>query len=70
MAMEVCPKCKSTEIDCGWILSAGKVAFKSDSMKYPMQGGNVRTFVCTSCGYIESFVDRAYLDRIVAAGAS
>lgn len=70
MAMKECPKCRGTEIDAGWILSAGKIAYKSDKMRYPMQGGNVRTFVCKGCGYVESYADREYLEKIVETESS
>ncbi len=63
MSMEECPKCGCTEIDSGWILSAGKIAYKSDKQRYPMTGGNCRTYACTNCGYIESYVDVSYLDK-------
>jgi len=64
MAMRECPKCRCIEIDSGWILSAGKIAYKSDGQKYPFSGGNCRTYVCTSCGYVESYVDSEYLNKI------
>jgi len=64
MAMHDCPKCRCTKIDSGWILSAGKIAYKSDGQRYPMSGGNCRTHVCTDCGYVESYVDAEYLARI------
>ena len=66
-AMRECPKCGCTEIDSGWILSAGKIAYKSDGQKYPFSGGNCRTYVCTNCGYIESYVDSEYLKKIKSA---
>ena len=62
--MNKCDKCGNVEIDIGWILSAGKIAYKSDKMKYPMQGGNVRTYVCLNCGYIVSYVTEDYLEKI------
>ena len=62
--MKTCPKCGRTEIDRGWILSAGIVAHKSDNMKYPMVGGNIRAFVCIRCGYAESFVSSDYLEKL------
>lgn len=64
MAMETCPKCGNANIDRGWILSAGKIAYKSDTQKYPFSGGNVRTYVCLECGYAESYVDSEYLQKI------
>jgi len=64
MVMLKCPKCGCTEIDSGWILSAGKIAYKSDKLKYPFAGGNCKTYVCTSCGYAESYVDSEYLNKI------
>ncbi len=67
MEMSECPKCGCTEIDSGWILSAGKIAYKSDGQKYPFSGGNCRTYVCTGCGYMESYVDSEYLKKIKSA---
>ena len=64
MQMEACPKCSCNRIELGWILSAGKIAFRSDGMPYPFTGGNVRTCVCMECGYTESYVEKKYLDRI------
>ncbi|RKX27208.1 MAG: hypothetical protein DRP45_01585 [Candidatus Zixiibacteriota bacterium] len=64
MSMAECPKCSSARIDKGWILSAGKIAFRSDGLPYPFSGGNVRTYVCVDCGYTESYVEREYLDKI------
>lgn len=64
MPMELCPKCSCARIEPGWILSAGKIAFKSDDMPYPFTGGNIRTDVCMGCGYAESYVDEKYLDKV------
>lgn len=64
MSMKNCPKCGCTEIDSGWILSAGKIAYKSDSQKYPFSGGNIRSFACTGCGYVESYVTEEYLEKV------
>lgn len=64
MATKKCAKCGETEIDVGWILSAGKIAYKSDNMRYPMDGGNVRTYVCKGCGYVESYVTPEYLEKL------
>lgn len=66
MPMKTCPKCTSTRIESGWILSAGKIAFRSDHLPYPFTGGNVRTYVCVNCGYTESYVEEKYLERIRA----
>ncbi|MBU2691262.1 MAG: hypothetical protein KJ970_10055 [Candidatus Eisenbacteria bacterium] len=66
MLKGICPKCSCTQIEQGWILSAGKIAFKSDEMPYPFSGGNVRTFVCMECGYTESYVDEGYRNKIKA----
>ena len=66
MSMEMCPKCSCDQIELGWILSAGKIAFRSDDMPYPLSGGNVRTYVCMECGYIESYVDKKYLEKIIS----
>jgi len=66
MVMNRCPKCESSEIDSGWILSAGKIAYKSDTQRYPFSGGNCRTYVCVSCGFVESYVDSEYLAKIKA----
>lgn len=62
--MTECPKCGSNEIDSGWILSAGKIAYKSDKMRYPMEGGNVRSYACVQCGFVESFVSEEYLVKV------
>ncbi|KAA3635915.1 MAG: hypothetical protein DWP97_03780 [Calditrichaeota bacterium] len=64
MQMKKCVHCGNENIDTGWILSAGKIAYKSDKLKYPLEGGNVRSFVCTKCGYLESYVSEEYLDKI------
>jgi predicted nucleic-acid-binding Zn-ribbon protein len=64
MSMDKCPKCLSSTIEAGWILSAGKIAFRSDRLRYPFTGGNVRTYVCLDCGYAESYVDPKYLEKI------
>lgn len=64
MTMKTCAKCGAAEIDQGWILSAGKIAYKSDQLKYSLQGGNVRTFVCIKCGYVESYVSPEYLEKL------
>ena len=64
MTMKTCAKCGKSEIDMGWILSAGKIAYKSDNMRYPMEGGNIRTFVCMECGYAESYVSTEYLEKL------
>ena len=66
MVMNRCPKCESSEIDSGWILSAGKIAYKSDTQRYPFSGGNCRTYVCINCGFVESCVDSEYLAKIKA----
>jgi len=64
MPMVRCPKCSSTKIEQGWILSAGKIAFRADGLPYPFIGGNVRTYACVDCGYAESYVEKKYLDKI------
>jgi hypothetical protein len=66
MVMNRCPKCDGSEIDSGWILSAGKIAYKSDTQRYPFSGGNCRTYVCIDCGFVESYVDSEYLAKIKA----
>ena len=60
LEMIECPKCGSRDIDSGWILSAGKIAYKSDKKRYPFEGGNVRTYACVNCGYLESYVNAEY----------
>lgn len=62
--MSKCPKCGSEEIDSGWILSAGKIAYKSDKKNYPFSGGNVRSYACKNCGYVESFLGEEYLEQL------
>ena len=64
MEMKKCTQCGNNEIDSGWILSAGKIAYKSDKLKYPIEGGNVRSYVCKKCGYVESYVSEEYLKEI------
>lgn len=64
MSMKECPRCHSTRIAPGWVLSAGKVAFKAEGMPYPFVSGNMRSYVCTECGYLESYVDQAYLMKV------
>ncbi|MCK5127252.1 MAG: hypothetical protein KAR42_13440 [candidate division Zixibacteria bacterium] len=64
MSMTECPKCASAQIEQGWILSAGKIAFRSDGLSYPFEGGNVRTYVCLDCGYTESYVVKEYLEKM------
>ena len=64
MSMKRCPKCSSTRIDSGWVLSAGKIAYRSDGLPLPFEGGNVRSYVCRDCGYLESYVTQEYLDKI------
>ncbi len=43
MAMRECPKCECMEIDSGWVLSAGKIAYKSDKLRYPIYESNCKT---------------------------
>jgi predicted nucleic-acid-binding Zn-ribbon protein len=64
MAMNKCPKCGCAEIDSGWIYSAGKVVYKSDKTGYFSAGGECKRYVCTGCGYVETYVDPEYLSRI------
>lgn len=64
MAMTFCPKCRNTEIDVGWPLSAGKITYKSDKMRLFSLGGVCRAYVCKKCGYLESYVESDYLSRI------
>jgi len=64
MTMTSCPKCESTDIDVGWPLSAGKITYKSDRMRLFSIGGFCRAYVCTKCGYIESYVDTDCLEKV------
>ncbi len=64
MSMTKCPKCGCEEIDTGSIFSAGKVEYKSDKKGYFTSGGDCATYVCTACGYAETFVDTEYLARV------
>ena len=64
MTMTKCPKCGCTDIDIGWPLSAGKITYKSDKMRLLSVGGLCRAYVCTECGYLESYVEADYLERV------
>ena len=66
MTMTVCPKCECSDIDTGWPLSAGKITYKSDRMKFMSIGGLCKAYVCMNCGYIESYVETDYLKKIKA----
>ena len=61
--MEKCPKCGSTDIIPGEMVSAGSCAFKSDRHKLIFKSNSL-AWACFECGYIESYVSREYLDRV------
>ena len=64
MAMKNCPKCGSTEIDTGAILSAGRVLYKTDLQRHLFQSPNIVTYCCLACGYVESYVNESYRLKI------
>jgi len=66
MAMNRCVKCQSEDIDRGWILSAGKVYYKSDVHKSLLMSARCKTFVCVNCGYSETYVDPGYFAKLRA----
>ncbi len=63
MVMTKCPKCACTRIDSGRLMSAGGVTYKSDKHMVVLNS-NSRAYVCTNCGYVETYVDREYLAKI------
>lgn len=65
MEPKTCCKCGNSDFDIGWMLSTGRIAFKSDLLNYSLEGGNVRSYVCLQCGYVESFVQEGYLKQII-----
>ena len=65
MCMATCPKCGGSEIDRGRVMSAGAITYKSNKHKV-LFNSNTRSYCCLSCGYVETYVDEAYRDRIKA----
>ena len=63
MAMNKCPKCGSTAIDTGNLNSAGAVAYKSDKHRVIFKT-NAKSYACLDCGYVETYVNSDYLERI------
>ncbi|MFH1372206.1 MAG: hypothetical protein ABII79_00190 [bacterium] len=62
--MKKCPKCACTAIDSGRILSAGRIYYKSDSLKRRLASGTCTTYVCTACGFCETYINAEYLNKI------
>ncbi len=65
MKMQKCPKCGSTNIDTGKVQSAGTIGYKSDEHKV-LFNSNTHSYCCLDCGYVETYVDQEYLERIKA----
>ncbi len=65
MTMQKCLKCGSDNIDSGKVQSAGTVGFKSDKHKV-LINSNTHSYCCLDCGYVETYVDQEYLERIKA----
>ncbi len=65
MAMTKCPKCGSEDIDLGYVQSAGTIGYKSDKHKI-LVNSNTRSYCCMACGYVETYVDQDYRDRVRA----
>ena len=63
MAMEKCPKCGSTAIESGQLVSAGGVSFKSDKHRAIFHQ-NARSYACLDCGYVETYVDPEYREKV------
>ena len=57
-----CAICKNG--DRGRIMSTGRVVYKSDTQRYFSAGSGCKTYVCTGCGYAESYIDLEYLHEI------
>ncbi len=64
MSMNRCPKCEGKNIDVGRITSAGAVCYRSDRQRTPFVKVNCLSYVCLDCGYLESFVEQPYLEKI------
>ncbi len=64
MVMDKCPKCGNDNIDCGRIMSAGAIVYKTDKRRFGPLSSNCKTYVCMRCGYAETYVDSEYLDKI------
>jgi len=64
MAMDTCPKCGSTNIDHGVIVSAGKISYRSSKQRLPFVNPNTITYACLNCGYTETYVDLKYRDKV------
>ena len=63
MTMQKCPKCQSSDIDAGKVMSAGGVSYKSDIHKVIFDT-NTTARACLDCGYVEIYVNRDYRDKI------
>lgn len=57
MAMLQCPKCGSREIDTGYLMSAGKVGYRSRVQKNPFVTCDTPCELCLACGYLEIYID-------------
>lgn len=66
MTMKQCPKCNSTSIDTGKIMSAGAIAYRSGRFRFGPLSSNCDTYVCLECGYTETYVDQKYMEKIKA----
>lgn len=64
MTMKKCPKCDSTSIDAGKILSAGATVYRSGRFRFGPLSSNCSTYVCLECGYEETYVDQEYLEKV------
>lgn len=64
MKDNTCPKCQSTDLDKGGLVSAGPCTYRSDKQRTPFVAPNCRAVVCNACGYVELFVDEAYLAKM------
>lgn len=62
--MKKCLKCESANIDIGQITSAGAVCYRSDLQKTPFVKVNCQSYVCLDCGYLESYVEQPYLEKV------
>ena len=63
MRQNLCPKCGQTFIDTGRLMSAGGVTYKSDKHRLVIDS-NTRSRVCMNCGYVETYVDQVYLEKV------
>jgi Zn ribbon nucleic-acid-binding protein len=64
MAMKKCLKCGSEDIDQGRLMSAGGVAYKSNLQRIMFVKDNCKSYACVSCGYVGSYIDEQYRNKI------